>query len=608
MRRAERALIQRIQPVRWLLAATVGAGLAECAATVAQAAVFAHVVNGVFLGGAAKADVAPWMMALLAILTVRAGASAGRQRWAGTFARRAKVALRDRVVRHLLALGPAYTRREQAGELAMTVTTGLDELETYLAKYLPQAVLAVGISLVILGFIAIQDRVSALVLAITGPLLVFFMILIGLSAERITRRQWDALCRMSAHFLDVLRGIVTLKVFGRSGRQGRVIAEMGDQHRKATMAALRVAFLSALVLELFAMLSTAFVAVDLGIRLASGRIPFEMAFTVLLLTPEFFQPIRLLGAQYHAGLSGLNAAGRIFEILDTPIPGLADTADGASAGAGTAPGVASGIQAERGAGMGAGTTPATATSGAGIRLEVRKVFFRYPDSQKPALSGLSLTVRAGEIVAIVGPSGSGKSTLLHLLLGFLRPESGDILVNGQPLSRLSVACWRQQVAYVPQHPHLFPGTVLDNLRLADPGMDPERVRQAVAAVHAEAFIQRLPDGELTFLGEDVPLSGGQIQRLAVARALAADRPLLLMDEPTAQLDLETEHALQQALDALWGGRTAIVIAHRLSTAMRADRILVMDEGRVVQEGTHDALMGADGLYRRLFSAYRGEVS
>ncbi|WP_035462390.1 thiol reductant ABC exporter subunit CydD [Alicyclobacillus macrosporangiidus] len=593
MKRAERALIQRIQPVRWLLVATVGTGLAEGAASVAQAAVFAHVVNGVFLAGDTKPDVVPWMMALLLIITVRAAASAGRQRLAGAFARRAKVALRDRLVQHLLALGPAYTRREQAGELAMTVTTGLDELETYLAKYLPQTALAVWIPLAILGFIAVQDRVSALVLAITGPLLVFFMILIGLTAERITRRQWDALGRMSAHFLDVLRGIVTLKVFGRSGRQSRVIAEIGEQHRKATMAALRVAFLSAFVLELFAMLSTAFVAVDLGIRLVSGRIPYEMAFTVLLLTPEFFQPIRLLGTQYHAGLSGLNAAARIFEILDTPIPGLADTAAD---------------DAGHGTGAGHGARSGTAMSGSGIRLELRQVFYRYPDSPRPALSGLTLTVRAGETVAIVGPSGSGKSTLLHLLLGFLRPDSGEILVNGQPLSRLPVAWWRRQVAYVPQHPHLFPGTILDNLRLADPGMAPERARQAVAAVDAEAFIQRLPEGERTVLGEDVPLSGGQIQRLAVARALAADRPLLLMDEPTAQLDLETEHALQQALDTLWGGRTAIVIAHRLSTAMRADRILVMDEGRVVQEGTHDTLMEADGLYRRLFSAYRGEVS
>jgi len=364
---------------------------------------------------------------------------------------------------------------------------------------------------------------------------------------------------------------------GRSREQVKTIADISDQFRRTTLGVLRVAFLSALVLELMATISTALIAVEIGLRLLYGKLVFQRALFVLILAPEFYMPLRELGAKFHAGMSGTAAAQRIFEILNTPLP--------------------------RGTGS---TTPKVVTRPRRFDLHFQDVWYAYEGGKRPALRGVSFTVWEGQKVALVGPSGAGKSTIAHLLLRFMEPDKGRILVDGRPLSEWDVRTWREYVAWVPQMPYLFHGTVADNIRLARPDAPMEAVIEAARLAHADAFIQELPEGYHTLIGErGARLSGGQAQRLALARAFLKDAPLLILDEATANLDPENEALLQEAVARLLEGRTALIIAHRLNTVYDADQIVVLSHGKVVETGTHSTLLLRDGLYRRLVSAYGG---
>jgi ATP-binding cassette subfamily C protein CydD len=341
---------------------------------------------------------------------------------------------------------------------------------------------------------------------------------------------------------------------------------------------LRVAFLSALVLEMVATISTAVVAVQIALRLLAGRLPFEQGLVVLLLAPEFYLPLRMLGTRFHAGMEGVAAAQRIFEVLGVPVP--------------AAPA------------QPVWTVPPALSRG----LAFEGVRYAYDEGQRPALRGVSFEVAAGEKVALVGPSGAGKSTVAHLLLRFLEPDRGRIVVDGVPLADLPPAVWRRQVAWVPQDPYLFHGTVTDNIRLARPGATFLEVARAARQAHAHTFVDELPLGYDTLIGErGARLSGGEAQRIALARAFLKDAPLVILDEATANLDPEIEDLIQEAMECLLQGRTALIIAHRLSMVYRADRILVLDGGRVVEQGTHRALARQGGLYGRLVGAYAGGI-
>jgi ATP-binding cassette subfamily C protein CydD len=474
-----------------------------------------------------------------------------------------------------MALGPAYTRGERSGELANTAVEGIEALDAYFRQYLPQLALAALVPLTVLIFVFPLDWVSGLVMLLTAPLIPVFMILIGSLAESLTRRQWTSLSRMSAHFLDVLQGLATLKLFGRSREQYRIIAQISDEFRETTMGVLRVTFLSALVLELVATISTAVVAVQIGLRLLYGQLAFQQGFFVLLLAPEFYLPLRLLGTRFHAGMQGVAAAQRIFEVLETP----AATDSARSSG-----------------------RPAASPK----RLDIRfsGVHYAYEEGKRPALNGLSFELPQGRSLALVGPSGAGKSTVAYLMLRFIEPDQGAITVGGQPLDALSPAAWREQVAWVPQNPYLFHGTVAENIRLARPGASLDQVESAASQASASAFIEALPKGYDTIIGErGARLSGGEAQRIALARAFLKDAPLLILDEATANLDPEIEAMVQEAMARLLSGRTALIIAHRLGTVYRADRIVVLDRGQLAQEGSHIDLMQQSGLYRRLVGAY-----
>ncbi|WP_242614275.1 thiol reductant ABC exporter subunit CydD [Actinomadura roseirufa] len=438
--------------------------------------------------------------------------------------------------------------REAAGARVTLLTRGLDALDPFLAGYVPQLLAACVVPVVVLARLAAADWTSALVVAVTLPLLPVFGALVGLRTAALTERQWGLLHRLGGHFRDVLAGLPTLRAFGRTGHQSRVVRELAGEHRRATGRALRVAFLSALVLELVCALSVALVAVPVGLRLLEGGMALRTGLLVLVLTPEAYLPLRVLGSRFHAAAEGVAAAREAFAALDA------------------APGPAGGTAAP------GGTAP---------EIVLEDVTVRYPGAREAALDGVSLRVAAGERVAVTGPSGAGKSTLLLVLLGLVSPDSGRVLVDGVDLARLDLAAWRSRLGWVPQRPHLFAASVADNIRLGDPGADADRVAAAARAAGAAEFVEELPHGYETVLGEGgAGLSAGQRQRLAVARAYLSAGPVLLLDEPTARLDLRSERLLLAAARGLLRGRTAVIVAHRPALAAAADRIVRLENGRL----------------------------
>jgi ATP-binding cassette subfamily C protein CydD len=574
----DRRLLGQAQAARRDLALTIGLGTLGGAVVVGQAWLLSRVVSGVFLDGQSLRQVRVLLFALLVLSLARAVLAWGSEVTAHRVAGQVKRDLQGRLAAHLLALGPAYARGERSGELANTAVEGVEALDAYLSQYLPQLALAALVPLTILIFVTPLDWVSGLVLLLTAPLIPIFMVLIGNAADALTRRQWTSLSRMSAHFLDALQGLTTLKLFGRSREQIRTIAAISDQFRQATMGVLRVAFLSALVLEMVSTISTAVVAVQIGLRLLYGHLSFEQGFFVLLLAPEFYLPLRMLGTRFHAGMAGVAAAQRIFEVLEVPAPLPS-----------------------------ASRKVARADLPARFDIRFSSIHYAYEDGLRPALRGLSFQIDHGEKVALVGPSGAGKSTVAYLLLRFLEPDRGTIAVSGLPLADLAPSLWREQVAWVPQDPYLFHGTVAENIRMARPAASPDEVAWAARQAHAEAFIGALPQGYDTVIGErGARLSGGEAQRLALARAFLKDAPLLILDEATANLDPEIEDLVRESMERLLQGRTALIIAHRLTTVQRADRILAMAGGRIVEEGTHGALLQQGGLYQQLVGAYGGK--
>ena len=580
MRPASR-LLPRTGPARRDLVLAVGLGVIAGALVVFQADRLSRLVDGAFLGGRSLGQLQPLALALAAAALARALVAWGGDLAAQRLAARMKLELRERLARHLLALGPRYLAGERTGELAQTMTGGIESLEAWYAQYLPQVAMAVLVPVLVGAFVFHADWLSGLVLLLTFPLIPLFMALIGGLARERTRRQWVTLSRMSARFLDALQGLATLRAFGRGADHAAALEEAGEGYRRITMGVLRVAFLSGLVLELIATLSTAVVAVEVGLRLLYGRIGFREALFVLVLAPEFYRPLRALGAAFHAGMAGAEAAGRVFEVLDTP-PMVPSGPAAPAVGESRPP---------------AGEPPAVA---------FEAVTFEYAAGAPPALDGVSFDIEPGTTLALVGPSGAGKTTAAHLLLRFLEPGRGRIRVDGRPLSERDPDEWRRHVAWVPQRPHLFHGTVLDNLRLARPEATRDEVEAAAHAASALAFVRELPRGFDTPVGEDgARLSGGQAQRIALARAFLRAAPVLVLDEPTSQLDPEQDALVREAMARLRRGRTVLLIAHRLPTVFDAARIVLLSGGRVIEEGTHRGLLAEGRLYPRLVAAWRG---
>ncbi|WP_343419835.1 thiol reductant ABC exporter subunit CydD [Candidatus Flexifilum breve] len=564
----DRRLIAEARAVRREFALSILWQTLAGACLIGGAFAFSRTVAAVFLGGQPLSAVLPLLGLFGGCALLRAGLV-----WAGNSAAaevsiRVRLDLRRRLLKQLVQLGAQDAR---TGELATTASKGIDALDPYFRDYLPALFTALLIPLTMALVVLPLDGLTFAVMLITAPLIPFFMILIGKAAGVLAKTQYASLGLLSAHFLDVMQGLLTLKLFNRSQYQIETIGRISGEFRAATMGVLRVAFLSALTLELLATVSVALIAVEIGVRLLHGGIPFESALFLLVIAPEFYQPLRTLGARFHTGTEASAAAARIFEVLALPCP---------PAGAVTAP------------------------PHSDLRFDA--VHVAYDAGERPALNGLSFTVAHGEKVALVGATGGGKSTALALLLRFSEPTAGRITVNGRDLRELDADTWRQQIAWVPQAPYLFNTSIADNIRLGRPDAPLTDVLAAAAAAQAHDFITRLPHGYDTVIGErGARLSGGQAQRVAIARAFLRDAPLLLLDEITSYLDHETEAALNRALDRLLVGRTALVVAHRLHTIQRMDRILVVEAGQVVESGTHAELLAHGGRYQRLIARTGG---
>lgn len=542
-----------------------------------QASLLSRVIDAAFLEGRALGDLWPSLVTLVVLACGRALGVWLSDTAAARAASRVKAGERAALAARFVSGGPQALEREQTGELANTFVGGVDALDAYVGQYVPQAALALLVPLIVAVAVAAVDPLSALVLVATYPLVPVFMFLIGGVARQRTRQQWVAVSRMSARFLDALQGLATLKAFGRADAEASVIAATSERFRSVTMGVLRVAFLSAFVLELVATISTAIVAVEIGLRLLYGRIAFGPALFVLLVVPEFYRPLRAFGAAFHAGMAGREASGRISSLTSA---------------AQDSPCVAQGFS--------------PASDPAPPSLCFSRVSFSYGLALPLALDDVSFDVEAGTTVALVGPSGAGKSTVARLLLRFGEPTRGAILVDERPVTELTASQWRTRLAWVPQRPHLFHGTLRDNLLLARPEATNEELERAVRMAHADRFISRLPGGLDAPVGElGQRLSGGEAQRIALARAFLKDAPVVVLDEPTAHLDPETEALVADAMVQLRRRRTVVLIAHRLTTVFDADRIVFLSGGRVVEQGTHRELVGREGPYARLVAAYEG---
>ncbi|MEV7491970.1 thiol reductant ABC exporter subunit CydD [Streptomyces anulatus] len=535
-------LLHHARATRLFLAAVATLGLVGALLVIAQAMLIAEIVVGGFEGGLTVTALRTPLLLLAAVALGRALVAWLTELAAHRASAAVKSELRGRLLERAARLGPDWLTGQRTGSLVALATRGIDALDDYFARYLPQLGLAVVVPVAVLARIVTEDWVSAAIIVVTLPLIPLFMILIGWATQSRMDRQWQLLSRLSGHFLDVVAGLPTLKVFGRAKAQAESIRTITSDYRRATLRTLRIAFLSSFALELLATLSVALVAVTIGMRLVHGELDLYTGLVVLILAPEAYLPIRQVGAQYHAAAEGLSAAEEIFTVLETE-PRASGTED----------------------------VPDM------LRLELAGVTVRHEGRAEPSLDSASLTVEPGETVALVGPSGVGKSTLLNVLLGFAVPDEGHVRVGGRDLGELDLERWRSRIAWVPQRPHLFADTIAENVRLARPDADDEAVLTALRDAGAYDFVAALPDGVRTALGEDgAGLSAGQRQRLALARAFLADRPLLLLDEPTASLDGESEAGIVDAVRRLAAGRTVLLVVHRPALLAVADRVVTLE--------------------------------
>ena len=553
-RETQRRLVRTSRSVKRHLVTTVGLGLVETGLIIAQATLFAVVIAGVFMEGETLGEVWPLLAALGGISVARGLVATGFEASGRFGASKVMSELRMRLARKMLLENPGASTDDHPGEIVAAAVDGVEALEAYFARYLPQVVLAAMVPIAILAWVFPFEWKAALILAITAPLIPIFMVLIGRLTEGRTRRRWALLSRLSAHFLDLVEGLQTLRAFGRAEAQADAIASVGERYRRETMGALRIGFLSSLVLELLAMLGVAMVAVTIGVQLANGSLQLEAGLVVLLLAPEIYMPLRQLGTQFHASTDGMAAAEQIFNVLDAPeaVP--------------------------------TPTEPVPAPSPASEPVRLEGVTVAFP-GRGAVLDGLDFVVEPGETVGVIGPSGGGKSTLVSLLLRLQAPDAGAITCGRTDLDLVDPREWRQRMAWVPQRPTLFTRTLAENVRMGNPGADRDEVAGALDAVGLSGLVNELPGGLDEVVGDGGRrLSTGQAQRVAIARALVSTAPMVILDEPTAHLDRESEEAVSSAIERLVSDRTAVVVSHRERAVVGVDRVVRIGSGRASDAG------------------------
>jgi len=576
-KKTRRWLFKRASPARTWILLSVALGLSSGLLLVVQARFLARIVHGAFIEGRGTDLLGPLFAILAGVIVLRS--ILGWAREAAGFQAGAKIRqeIRSELLAHIVSLGPGYTSRQSSGALASTALEHVEGLHDFYAFYLPQLALAVMIPAAIVAFVFPYSWVAGGLLLATAPLIPLFMILVGMGAESISQRHFQALSRMSAYFLDVLEGISTLKLFNRSKGAEKIIAAVSNKYRLQTMRVLRVAFLSSAVLEFFSSISIALVAVYLAMSYL-GYVSFGLygkslnlagGLFILLLAPDFYLPLRELGTHYHARAEAVGAAQEILKIVSVARLGtLNGTIDWAK------------------------TDP--------LHIQLEDVHLAFDGGKRPALQGVSFELRQGEQVALVGASGAGKTTTLNLLLGFLLPDSGQIKVNGMRLADMTPDSWRRHIAWIGQQPNLFQGTIRENILLGRPDASAIQIEQAAGNARVLDFAMHLPEGLDTPVGEHgFGLSRGQAQRVALARAFLKGAPLLLLDEPTAGLDAENEALIINSLKTLSRGRTVLMLTHRLTNLRQTQRIMVLGKGRIVEQGTYNELTAAGGRFHRM---------
>ena len=574
-----RRIVGLTEGVRRLLSLSIALGLAISATWVAQGVLIALIVRRILDGGGWTA-IAGFVAAVAGLTLLRAALIFVREILAKKVAASIKTKLRSRLFAQLLLLGPGYLEHTETGKVQAALVDGVEALEAYVGYYLPHAVVSVVVPICIVGFILFLNPVIGVVVlafALAVPLIprIWDRIL-----GEYGQRHWAAYSSLDAQFVDSMQGMVTLKALNASERRGEQLRAASHALYRATMAQLSISMIRNGVVG-FAMSGGVAFAVGIGsFQVAGGDLGIAALLIILFLSAECFRPLVELDVYWHAGYMGISASTGIFELLDTE-PGIRDPA-ATRTGVATAPGGA---------------------------IALHDVTFRYSSDARPALEDVSLEIREGETVALVGGSGAGKTTVASLLLRFFDPEDGRLTFGDTDFRDIPLDDLRRSIGYVSQDTYLFHGTIEDNLRIGRPDATPEAIREAAAKANIDAFIQSLPDGYDTIVGErGAKLSGGERQRIAIARALLKDAPVLILDEATSNLDGANEAAIRQALSLLTQGRTTIVIAHRLSSVVHADRIVVLDSGRVAESGRHGDLVLRDGHYAQLVRAQREGVS
>ncbi len=585
MRALDERLLAYARATRTFLFASVAIGVFSALLIVTQAWLLADIVARAFRDGRDLAQLKTPLIALLLVVLARATVAWAAELAASRSSARAKSQLRAALLQRVATLGLNNSREQRTGELAILATRGIDALDGYFSLYLPQLLLAVIVPVVIVAAVVWNDWISAAIIAFTIPLIPLFMALVGAATKERMDSQFRILERLAGHFLDVVAGLPTLKVFGRAKAQAQAIGEITERYRRAALGTLRITFLSSLILELVATISVALVAVAIGLRLLGGELDLRTALFALVLAPEAYLPLRQLGANYHASAEGIAAAEQVFAVLEEPAPAHGTRTD--FPGPALAEWALAGLRASDPAQSDppfAGQTTAGVSTNDSVRLDperanltVEDLRVSYPGRSEPALDGVSLTIHAGEVLALVGPSGCGKSTLLGVLLGLVAPERGIVRVGGElDLAELDLDAWRERLAWVPQRPHLFKASIAQNVRLGRADATHEEISAAIDAAGLTKVVNSLSDGLDTVLGErGAGLSAGERQRVALARAFLRDAPLLLLDEPTANLDGETEREIVRTIARLARGRTVVLVAHRPALIAVADRVVTI---------------------------------
>lgn len=570
-------LFRLIKAVKLNFYLLVLSGILIAVVTLALAFLLSNIINSVFLTNQTLPEVKSLLLGFLLVAVLKLLLHFLEGSLSSSVIAYVKTSVREKIVKHVFDIGPLLLKSEQTGELANTLIKGVDKLEEYFAKFLPQLFNALLIPLLILIFVFPIDLLTAIIFVVTAPIIPLFMYLIGNAAQKLNNKQWESLSRMSAYFFDVLLGLQTLKLFNKTNETVSKIFDVTNSFRIKTMNVLRVAFLSALVLEVAATISMAVVAVSIGLRLLSGNFNFQEALFILIIAPEFYLPMRKLGAGYHAGMEGIAAFERIKDFIPQE-----DTLIHISK---------SELASEK-------------EFTAEYSLEIKNVSFTYPAREKPAIDDVSFTIEQSKITALVGLSGSGKSTIMNLLLRFFEPTKGTISIGNQNISEVNKEVWRKNISWVSQNPHVFNKSILENIKIANESATDEEVIEAARKARLHDRIMKLPQQYSSRLGENgAKFSGGEVQRLAIARAHLRNSKILLVDEPTANLDPIIEEEILKDLFHLYEGKTTLVIAHRLNTIINADKIIVLKEGKLLDYDTHDNLISRDSYYKKMLESY-----